>query len=256
MNRNITLTLIAFFLIIISASYVSAIEVLDTSPVYKVNEAVDLKVRCFDSNNTLCLSSATCFIDVDAPDGDNIVSNGSMTRQPTFYNYTLNNTDVDELGRYGVVARCLGSQDGFSTFTFIITQTGEVLSDAEAKLFLGLLFMAVVLFCLCLLGFIRIPYENPRSDDRLIIGIQHLKYVKILMGYFAYLLLVFISFMLWTTAASYLFLDVAALWFKFVFYALVGTLFPLTVAFVIFGFIRFALDRNIQRGIRRGIPVR
>lgn len=220
---------------------------------FRNGEDVNFRFRCFDGSGEFCGGTSLVTISIEAPNGTNVFDNSSMTGNPTFFNHTL---PTEDNGIYSSIIFAPGNANTTTEFTYKVTNTGEELTTAGSTLFFGIFVIALILFLICLGGFIKIPYDNPRGDDRLIIGIQHLKYLKILMGYFSYLFLMFISFLLWTTAKSYLFLNVAELWFRLIFWALLGTLFPLTVAFVIFGFIRFAKDKNIQRGIRRGIPVR
>lgn len=244
MKKLFALLFVAIFMITLASA---------ESFTFKQEEEVNFRFRCIDTAGEFCGSATVITLSLEAPNGSNVFDNSSMTSNPTFFNHTLSTADT---GTYQTLIFVPGNENTTTEFTYQVTVTGEVLTTAGSTLFFGIFIIAIILFCICLLGFLRIPYENPRSDDRLIIGIQHLKYVKILMGYFAYLMLIFISFLLWTTAKSYLFLNVAELWFKLIFYGLIGTLFPLTVAFVIFGFTRFALDKNIQKGLRRGISVR
>jgi hypothetical protein len=55
----------------------------------------------------------------------NLVTNGSMTFNPSYFNYTLNQSQTSILGEHFVIITCQGNTNGFSTFSFLITENGK-----------------------------------------------------------------------------------------------------------------------------------
>lgn len=93
---------------------------------YKQKTNTDLKVSCFDENNTYCTASTTCNITIFYPNSTVLINNQNMTHNPSFYNYTLTAKHTEFMGEYSVVVFCdgQGTDDGYSTFTYAITKEG------------------------------------------------------------------------------------------------------------------------------------
>lgn len=118
---------------------------LSATQVYKQYDTVDLKVQCI-ANGTFCSSGSYCNITVTYPNGSMFVNNQKMTNQTSFYNYTIQNSNI--LGDYSCMAVCC---DGILCATdnsecpFKITPTGD---ERGIGLFLILLICGFVLFAL------------------------------------------------------------------------------------------------------------
>ena len=114
-DKTILLALLLLLIPMISA---------DPSFTFQQNGATNLKISCFDVNNTLCSSATDCYLTVQYPDlTTDLVKNGTLTFQSDYYNYTL--PSLNESGIYSVVVRCEGTDNAFSTFTFEVTPTGK-----------------------------------------------------------------------------------------------------------------------------------
>ena len=96
----------------------------ETELVFRQSETFDLKIACFDENNTPCVPSTICRLTVNDPDMINLIDGQNMTHNNNFYNYTVDSTLVTNPGRYSAVVRCSGLTNGFSTFSFLITHDG------------------------------------------------------------------------------------------------------------------------------------
>jgi hypothetical protein len=133
-----------------------------------------------------------------------VVSNGNMTYNPTFFNYSLTADQTRTLGEYTVVPLCAGNTTGFSTYTYLITYTGYELTQPKTILTLGLLTLFVFLFIVCLGVIARLPSSNNYDDEGTLLSINQLKYLRPILYVFAYLLLVAIIFMGSNVALGYL----------------------------------------------------
>lgn len=139
---QMNLVLLAVLLSIAFISLVSATELN-----YKQGDLIDLKVPCY-INGTYCSASATCEITINYPNGTNFVNNQPMIYNPSFFDYTLIDTQV--LGEYPSSMVCNdGGTYGHSTFSFTIKPTAGL--ENNTTMFI---IMAVVSFVLLLLAFI------------------------------------------------------------------------------------------------------
>lgn len=126
------------------------------SYVFKINEPADLKISCFDIDNTLCNTGVNCYLTVHYPDQTNLFKNGSLTQDSTleFFNYTMTGLNVS--GEYPVVVRCDGNTSGFSTFTFEVNPTGT----NQTSILENPLFIIFSILSLVLVG-LGMAFKNP-----------------------------------------------------------------------------------------------
>jgi len=110
-------------LLILVLPFVSASD--ETSYLYEQNTTTDLKVSCFDANNSICDSGTACNITIIYPNSTQMVANQEMTYNPSYYNYSIDHTQLQPIGDYSVVMYCDGDYDGFSSFNFRVTLNGK-----------------------------------------------------------------------------------------------------------------------------------
>ncbi len=112
--------LIFLFLILLVLPLVSA----QTELTFSFNDEVDLKRPCFN-NGTFCSSSALCNITVIYPDGNLLLDNEPMTNQVSYFNKTIAQGGINQLGFYPSIMSCcdLGNC-GADTFDIEVTGDG------------------------------------------------------------------------------------------------------------------------------------
>ena len=121
--------------------------VLAVSPsyTYKQNTIVDLKFFCFNENNTYCLSNTKCNITILYPDSTLLVSDGNMTYNNNYFNYTLTSTQTSILGEYAITVLCYNSNNAsFSTYTFEILQSGFSRGNFPLGIIIGAIGIAIL----------------------------------------------------------------------------------------------------------------
>jgi hypothetical protein len=119
----------------------------DSSFVFKASEEINLKVTCFDTNNTYCNNATQCLITILYPNATTLINNQYMTWNAAYHNYTLNPSQTSTIGEYSVVVNCLGLENGYTTFNFEISPSG-VSSTSAGSIFgfgiaIGLLVVAL-----------------------------------------------------------------------------------------------------------------
>jgi len=115
--------LIIFALIILLIPLTNA--EVDVEYIFKINEDANIKVTCFDTDNTLCTNSTDCYITINDPDGLNIVNKQAMAFGDAYYSYNVSGTLLNKKGEYSTTVNCEGTYNGYTQFLFGITSSGE-----------------------------------------------------------------------------------------------------------------------------------
>lgn len=111
----------------------------------------------------------------------------SMTKDETFFNYTLNASSTSELGEY--VVNWLADPDGIQTtgnYNFFVRKNATRLSTAESNLYIVLLIISILAFIFFLYFSMTLPYSDERSKKGTItrlISAKYLKLLSIILGY-------------------------------------------------------------------------
>lgn len=233
-----------FFLWIVSGAEVSYY--------FKTYESIDLKIPCYENNYSRCLDSTLCNITVLYPNSSVWIKDKPMTYNPDYFNYTVYETDI--VGEYSVSTYCVGSDYGYSTFVFKVTPTGKELSSGDGLIYLISLFASILIFCFCFYGALKIPYKNQRNDENHIIGINDLKFVKIILWCFSYVIFLFIVGILRGITANYI-TDVKFYnFFGWAYWILLSFMWPLIVVSLLLMVVLFIQDKKIKKALERGFP--
>lgn len=135
--------IIALVMFVVSLTYVSA-----ENLVFKQSQLVDLKIPCY-INGSYCSAGATCDLTINYPNGTTVINNQPMTYNPSYFNYTLNESQTTAIGNYQCSMVCTDAgESGYKDFTFEVTTTGagnELMINIIAFL---LIIIAIVIFIL------------------------------------------------------------------------------------------------------------
>lgn len=130
MNKNVVIFLIVFLVLIIS-SYAQP------TYIFRQGDEASLKVLCVNSGSP-CNIGASCNFTSEYPNGSLLVDNKELDYNGVYLNYTLPDTSIP--GEYNSFIFCNDSgQNGYSSFSFLINDTGE--EDSP-----GLTVMLIILF--------------------------------------------------------------------------------------------------------------
>jgi hypothetical protein len=133
-------------LILLGIMFLFSLALVSAEDIYKVNSEIDIKEPCF-VNRTYCSETAECNITVNKPDGSNVVSNALMTNQIYFHNYTFGVGVLNETGDYAQTVVCReGSETGYSTGFFTVTDTGKIIPSGIVQIVFTLIFILLMAF--------------------------------------------------------------------------------------------------------------
>ena len=248
MKKLLLLFSVLFFIGIVSA----AIPNLGT---FTLNESIELKQTC-TINGSFC---DYCNISsVDYPNGSIAVSDVTMTKRTGDFNYTLLSNYTQDLGVYRVNGFCNFGTDVLKNWAyyFEVTRTGSILSTGESIIYVIFLIAIVLTFGLVSFGAFIVPFRNKRDDDGTLISVNDLKYVKIFLMVISYMLLMIIFGVTRSIMANYLFLNGAFKVFNWLFWFMFSFLWPLIVTSIVFTIIIFITNKQLQKALHRGLPIR
>lgn len=226
-----------------------------SAQIYKQDTAINISIPC-RFNNTQCKTYAVCNVTVFDNEEVRLISNRSINSSVnSFIVVELNETQTANFGVYRIDLFC--SQDKISdspSIEFEITPTGEDLSEAQGMIYLVMLLAGFVIFGLCLWGTIKIPFRDVRDeDDEQILSVNGLKPVKVILGFFSYLSLLFISTIIHDVAQSYLFLSAIEGFFNIIQLVLLILVYPLFLLTIIIAVKLLATNIKNQDLINKGI---
>lgn len=230
---------IYIFLIVVFCILMMVLPVIaEPSYIFRKETDTDMKISCFDINNSLCNNVTDCYLTINMPSGANLIRNETMTYNYDYFNYTLNTTQTVTLGEYTTIVRCQGTENAFSTFTYLITPSGESTTEGKAIFSIGL--MAVLVFFLTMSLYMFVKFDN--------------LLVRVGMIGLSYLFLIAITFIGWNMASNFLsFAPFLADMLRILFFVLIIGALPLLVGAFIWYVIMLFKIKEIERLMERGL---
>ncbi len=131
LNTKVLWTFAAVMLVLLVTPGIMA----EPSFVYSVDEAVDIKIPVFNSDNSKATSVTNCAITIKYPNETIVVNDQNMTfNNSGYYNYTVSSNLISVSGEYPTTMRCDDSSDyGFTTFSFLINPPGIFPTDQRTN---------------------------------------------------------------------------------------------------------------------------
>jgi len=115
-------------ILVISILFLCLVGIVAAEPAYtfKQDQTVDLKIPCEQSDGEYCGTDVNCTITVLDPSNNAIVDYKNMTRNPSYYNYTIPSYYLLETEEYTVIMNCMNpTKANTISFTFEVTPSGE-----------------------------------------------------------------------------------------------------------------------------------
>ncbi len=250
MNKLFYIMLLIYFFLIFS--YINSVSASDF--VFKQNQQADIKLSCFNSNNSFCSNSTNCTITINTPTSSNIINNKNMTHNPAYYNYTIPPSNLTSFGEYNGVMQCTdGSDEGYTLFTFEITPNGTKPSTTQGIIYVFVMVLFLILFLLSTIGTFIIDTDHEYDTGGKLIMINYNKHIKFGLFFISYLFLIFTVFFAWQISLNFLYLTWTSTILKVIHTFLWIMLFPVFFGLVILTFVKIFLDARLQELGDRGL---
>ena len=123
------------------------------------NQDVEYHVHIYNASNGILVNSsdADCTYEVYDQNGDYIINNGEMEREGSEFEAKVGGDNFSILGLKSLSIYCNASGvGGFSNRVFEVTPNGVVLTDGLAMIYIGLLFMVLILTTLSIVGIFKV----------------------------------------------------------------------------------------------------
>jgi len=235
--------LIFMCMILSSLTFVSAAQ--DSLGTYKQGETILLLQIC----GTCTYNNITSIV---FPNSSHLQLDAQMVKRGMEYTYEFNKTHL--VGTYLVNGHGdLDGTDNAWAYEFEVTSTGQEFTIETSVFYIGVMFILLVLFILCLLLRANLPNEDPKDFEGKLIDINWLKYLRMPVLGIAWGLLTMILFLGWNLAEAYLGTALVAkifeVLFRFNFYAMMIAI-PIMLLYL---FVKAIEDKKFQRMIQRGL---
>lgn len=163
-------------------------------------------------------------------------------------------TNFSNLGSYSYYIHCNSSEfGGFTREQFEVTYSGEDLSESSAIFYIVLFMVFIFLFSVTILGINKLPYSNGADEEGKLIKISYLKYLRSVLWFVAWMLIVAILYVSSNIAFAYL-EDTLFANFLFVLFRISFVLtLPIIVIWFIWILARIVDDKKLKGLWERGI---
>ncbi len=246
--------LIILTVLVIIGTIILAGSVVSQSYIFKLNETVNFRFRCYDNNtNGYCNSATQNIINVEYPNGSNALNNQSLTFNESFFNVSL---PTEVLGIYTAIIHSPSRNGTQVEFTYEVTGTGNALSTGESIIYFGFLIALFLTFLLTLYGSMKIPFRNHRDENYNIVGINDMKYVKVFLMIMSYIILMFIFAIIRAILQNLLFKSEFHKIFAWLFWLMFSFFIPAFLVSFVFLVLVWLNDKKIHKALTRGVPFR
>ena len=247
----ITLTIILILPLVFAETNTRAVD-----DIFKCDSIINYAKPCFN-NNSYCSSSTNCNFTIFNPDNTLFINNQVATNNIANYNISLN-LSCNNLGIYKVDMICNDAGSlGAATFYFENSRTGNIITTAEAIIYIVFIIGIIFTLMLSLFGAIRIPFRDTTSPENgLIVSVNDMKYLKVILIVFTYILLMFFFGVTRSITANFLFLNGAHRVFNLLYNILFAFVWPLIVLSLLFTILLYVESKKIKNALARGVPFR
>jgi len=199
---------------------------------FKLDENVNYRFRCLDSNNNYCTSTTKLLMSVEYPDGSNALDNSSMSYNNTYFNITL---PTDKIGNgYSAIIVSPTSNGTVTEFSYNVTPSGIFQNSGI------LITIVLIIFVLFILSFYKIFRSNNKLEF-------------ILFSIISYFLLLVFIFMIWQLSKNYLYtMEWIISLFHILFLITLIIMFPFIIFLFVYLFYNIFTEKNMKEMIGMG----
>ncbi|MCK5177852.1 MAG: hypothetical protein KAQ92_09070 [Candidatus Aenigmarchaeota archaeon] len=236
-------------------------------PVHEVNHSLHLDFWAHNGSNGVILEndSIYCTVNIIDDEGESIWRIESVSfRHPSdplmcqscFHTF-VEEGNFSKIGNYGLNIRCStldnSTLGGASIYNFEVTYSGKQMSSSNAILYVPLYLMFFFIFIVIVYGIDRLPSANATDPDDMIIKISYLKYLRSVLFFVLWMLIVGILYI--SSNLSFAYLPdtlVANIFFK-LYYICFGLTLPIITVWFIYIFAQIIDDRKMRALWERGM---
>jgi hypothetical protein len=132
---------------------------------FKQGTTSDVTYPCFNSTQQLCETDVNCTISIYYPNSTVFIYNKPMTNQTSYYNYTIDYTNMNVTGLYKTVVSCTdGTESGYAVSLMGITFNGLEPPGSSVIIFFIIAFIAIIAIILYTLIHVLVRFKTLEID--------------------------------------------------------------------------------------------
>lgn len=179
-------------------------------------------------------------------------TNIGMSKSGTIFNSTF--CDTHTTGWY--IINTVGDLDGSpvaSSYNLQVTKSGEDFSVAKSIMYIFMLILSYFLFITCIISFVKIDWKDPKDYEGRIVSVNDFKFMKVIMFFVSYLMLIFAFFVTYGVLNSFLYYDALTNIFKLLYTVGLYLLYPMFI--VGFGLLIYMAieSKKLKKLLDRGL---
>ncbi len=220
--------------------------------VLKLNKDYTFFFHVFNLSSGVPLGnlSVNCEFNLHNKSSTNIFSdlNLSFDEQTTAFFVEIKGGNFSSKGTYTYVTHCNSENfGGVVSVRLVITPTGDGLEEPESILYFLVTIFAFGIFLGLLILNIRLPYGNPKNENKEFIGIEYKKYVKVALIPLTYVSFIWFFNFLVGLSTNYLTLNMYENLMGSMLLLLTKLAFPLLIVIFLVELVLMVKDINIQK---------
>jgi len=212
-----------------------------------------VKDDCVEISQT-CSSCTYLNTSVTYPNSTIAINNTPMTSQGAgLWKYSFCNTST--MGRYDVTGSgdLGGTATSFDAVYFEITYDGNVLDVPKSILYLGLITILIFLFVLIVSNIDKLPSSDLYNDEKILVGINNLKYLRPILWGVSWGLLLGIMFITANISIAYLPTAMFGEFFFMIYSIMFWITTPMFFIWFIYIFAKIWRDVEVKKMMDRGV---
>lgn len=231
--------------------------IIEASPTTIVKQQEDYTINFFVYNisNGMKLTNDTtaCLFYIADSQGNLKFSGDVPYNIDNYWSLTLNGNNFSNQGIYPYGIKCNETSYGGAVTGYLeVTGTGFEFTTARSIMYLGLLTLLVFVFLLICIGTPMLPGKDNYDEEGTLISINQLKYIRPVLWFVAWFILLGIMFVTSNVALAYMGTELMGNVFFTIFQVMMALSFPMVLIWFIYIFYNLFQDKEMKKHIERG----
>ena len=211
-----------------------------------------------NKSNGISLSNETinCTFYLANSSGEVILTIPATYESEGYWSALVKGGNLSEVGSYFYGIMCINSEASIGgTFagTLYSTYHGDEINSGKGLLYLALFIVLVLFFILIMYGITKLPSSNARDEEGRILSINYLKYLRPVLMFTEWMILIAILYLSSNLAFAYLTEELFAQVLFTLFKICLAITPIIVVLWIVWIFVKIAEDKKLNEMIRRGI---
>lgn len=222
--------------------------------IIKNNQSFNLTIFNYNISDGKRLSGSNCSLQLFNHTGTKVYNLVNFSSFGNGYNHFIGNGNFTKNDIYTFNIYCENNNiAGFVEGIFEINNTGVSLTTEKSLLYALMFLLLFFLFIINIFGINKLPSDNARDGEGKVVAISYLKYLRIVLWMFEWMLLLSLFFLAGNLGEAYLGETLFSNFFIVLFRIGMLFSFPIVLIWVIVSITNVIKDKKIWNFINRGL---